>query len=332
MAKPTVDYNKVMQAAFKKYGVDMQKITSKDKAVRDAEMLKMAKGWGTDWKTANLCNWGKENGASFFPQGVNDAMKAAGFTNTQVSPKPVNTTPANGGNTKQQFLDMLEGKKPSETHTISHSEYLFIGIAKETLLSVGKLEDAYAEVNKIIREETISQLEELKKRIEQEALARAEAEMTALTGNKPDREFFLDIKLYVGGDEYTQDGWYSLKPADKNRLIDMGEKYPQWTDLQKLIASLDKDAKVKTEATNPIEPDDEFKIRMYDAIKANPPTITADEEKRLEAMAKSGMAEAKEILDVLYKGREAAAEKAAEAEAKEQPTDGAVSPSETSAA
>lgn len=59
MAKPTVDYNKVMQAAFKKYGVDMQKITSKDKAVRDAEMLKMAKGWGTDWKTANLCNWGK---------------------------------------------------------------------------------------------------------------------------------------------------------------------------------------------------------------------------------------------------------------------------------
>lgn len=269
MAKPTVDFNKVMQDAFKKYGVDVAKITSPKKAVRDAEMLKMAKGWGTEWKTANLCNWGKENGAPFFPMGVNDAMKAAGFANDTVSPKPVKTTSASGA-VNQWTNQLAGGSTEPQRHTITHAEWLWLKLARENLPP-----EAVAMVAERVKE---VMLEERTRGIE-EQIARELAVLNVQPIEDEDA-FLYRVKDWLTGDEYKGDGM--IKREDKKRLIDMAEAgHPS---AQELWNSLQKDMEEATAKSNP------------------------------------------------FRGVKTEAEKAAEAEAKEQATDGGASPSEASAA
>ncbi len=239
MAKPTVDFNKVMQDAFKKYGVNVDKITSPKKAVRDAEMLKMAKGWGADWKSANLINWGKENGAPFFPAGINEVMKKAGFTNTQVSPPATKTTPAN--NAANQWANQLAGVSTEpQKHVITHAEWLFIGAAKN-LMTEEQLNAAYNQVQETLVADRMKAIE-----------AEAAMAMQALTGRKPDHVFLREVKEFITGDEYDQKGWGMFNRADKRRLIDMAEAGNE--DAKEMVTFINQETEREAPNTSPFEP------------------------------------------------------------------------------
>lgn len=127
MAKDKVNYNSVMQAAFKKYAVNISMLS--DKEGRKTEVQKMGEGFVKgEWNPNQLMQWSRENTpkSTLNAVSVKKWLEDAGFTNTTISAASTkrHTTPESTSVAPTSFVKALTSGGADNPAMVLLDEYL----------------------------------------------------------------------------------------------------------------------------------------------------------------------------------------------------------------
>ena len=143
MAKDKVNYNSVMQAAFKKYAVNISMLS--DKEGRKTEVQKMGEGFVKgEWNPNQLMQWSRENTpkSTLNAVSVKKWLEDAGFTNTTISPASTkrHTTPESTSVAPTSFVKALTSGGADNPAMVLLDEYLRVLLPEAVRVVINTVE------------------------------------------------------------------------------------------------------------------------------------------------------------------------------------------------